>query len=84
MAVSSDHNSAKPRPRARRPIYPWSTSHKESEYVIESEKFFPIFSLVLPVIFMMPRPLKNLQKVKYIKVGVTRERVGVAQKFFNF
>jgi hypothetical protein len=33
---------------------------------------------------MMPRPLKNLQKLKYIKVGVTREQVGVAQKFFNF
>ncbi len=32
---------------------------------------------------MMPRPLKNLQKVKFIKVGVTRERAGVAQKYFR-
>jgi hypothetical protein len=48
MAGSSDHNSAKPRPRARRPIYPWSTSHEESEYVIESQKFFVSFSLLLP------------------------------------
>jgi hypothetical protein len=48
MASSSDHNSAKPRPRARSPIYLCSTSHKESEYVVKSQKFFPIFSLVLP------------------------------------
>jgi hypothetical protein len=48
MAGSSDHNSAKPRPRARSPIYLCSTSHKESEYVVKSQKTFPIFSLVIP------------------------------------
>ncbi len=48
MAGSSEHNSAKPRPRARSPIYLCSTCHKESEYVVKSQKFFPIFSLVLP------------------------------------
>jgi hypothetical protein len=51
MAGSSDHNSAKPRPLALSPIYLCSTSHKESEYVVESQKFIPIFSLVLPLSF---------------------------------
>ncbi len=49
MAGSSDHNSAKPRPRARSPIYLCSTCHKESEYVVKSQKFFSIFSLVLQI-----------------------------------
>jgi hypothetical protein len=42
MAGLSVHNSAKPRPRARRPIYPRYTSHEDSEYVIESQKFLPL------------------------------------------
>jgi hypothetical protein len=48
MAVSSDHNSAEPRPRARRPIYTWPTTYEEPEYLIEIQKFFVPFSLLLP------------------------------------
>ncbi len=47
MASSSDHNSVKPRSRARRPIYTWPSTHEESEYLIETQKFFAPFSLLL-------------------------------------
>ncbi len=69
MAGSSDHNSAKPRPMARSPIYLCSTSHKESEYVVKSQKTFPIFSLVIPTndSFMFSR--SNGRQVKWL-VGV--------------
>jgi hypothetical protein len=46
MGVSSGHNSAKPRPQTRRP-----TTHEESEYLIEIQKFFTSFSLLLPNFF---------------------------------
>ncbi len=60
MASSSDHNSTKPRLRARRPIHPRSTSHKKSEYVIESQKFFAPFSLILPFISQFGSCLREL------------------------
>ncbi len=39
LHCSSDHNSAKPCPRAWRPIYTWLTTHEESEYLIEFQNF---------------------------------------------
>ncbi len=52
FAGLSDHISAKPQPRRWTLIYLGSTSHEESEYVVESRKFFPPFSTFLPKCFV--------------------------------
>jgi hypothetical protein len=70
MAGSSDHNSAKPRPGAQSPIYLCSTCHEESEYVVKSQKFFPIFSLVVPKYLVQFVFMFETQS-KITKVGIT-------------
>ncbi len=62
MADSSDHNSAKPRPRRWTPIYSLSTSQERFEYVVESRKIFPPFSTFI-LKFPFEKPIITFLKL---------------------